>query len=74
MTINHQGQHQPAFFTAPYPAEIRRPTLVGRSVADTFTSIRGRLPSARLRTCQPFSWKIRCNVFLFIARRPVTVR
>ena len=36
--------------------------------------MRGRLPTARLRTCQPWSWKIRCTVFLFIRSRPATVR
>src|SRR3990167_9217156 len=30
--------------------------------------MRGRKPTARLRTCQPFNWKMRWTVFLFDQR------
>lgn len=33
----------------------------------------GCMPIVRLRICQPFSWKMRCTVFLFMLSRP-TVR
>src|SRR5690606_16563904 len=61
----------------------RPPQTRHRSVAQRWSGavategkdwIRGRLPTARLRTCQPLSWKIRCTVFLFIPSRPATVR
>ena len=32
-----------------------------------------RCPSARLRTCQLLSWKIRYRVFFFIPNSPTTV-
>ena len=41
---------------------------------DGKASIRGRWPMARLRTCQPLSWKMRCTVFLFMPSNPATVR
>lgn len=46
----------------------------GCSANDGRACTRGRKPCGRLRTYQPFSWKIRCTVFLFIDSRLATVR
>ena len=37
-------------------------------------SVRGRSPTARLRTCQHPSWKMRCTVFFFMPSKPATGR
>ena len=36
--------------------------------------MRGHMPTARLRTCQPLIWKIRCTVFLLKPKSHATVR
>ena len=74
VAVDHQGQRQPAIPAAPDAAQVGRPTLTGPWATDGKAWMRGRRPTARLRTCHPLSWKIRCTVFLFMPSSPATVR
>ena len=60
------------------PPQIRHRSVAqrwfGAVATDGKAWIRGRMPIARLRTCQPLSWKMRCTVFLFMPSNPATVR
>lgn len=60
------------------PAQIRHRSVDQRSFGALATEgkawMRGRMPIARLRTCQPWIWKMRCTVFLLNPSRCATVR
>ncbi|WP_268236923.1 hypothetical protein [Salipiger profundus] len=67
----------PRFDTNPPSREVhsRRPRLSsGAAATDGTAWMRGRMPTARLRTCQPLIWNIRCTVFLLKPRSQATVR